>query len=350
MGTDDRQTAGPLVDLLKSEPYRFDFFQAARLAELLRPNLMPVGHGGGYAEAAFFHSRVALDFPASDIVEAGIPQDESERVDFTVAFMGLAGGSGPLPVPFTELIIERNAARDYATRDFLDIFNNRLISFLYRSRKKHRMALNNLAPEDTRIARWLFNLAGLELESRRPDTRKWARSLLSYAGILSHQVRSMVGLEAMLSDYFKMPIHGDQLLGRWLQIEPRDRTRIGALRGANNNLGKDTTLGKRVWDQMGRIRLRIDMPNSGRLREFLPTGGAHQDLIRISRLHLQQDIDIDLRLTLAPAQISGTRLAASGGSRLSWTSWLNSGRSRSGDDPVRLRLPRPHTTNHLNLA
>lgn len=343
MGTDDRPPAGPLVEQLANEPYRFDFFQAARLAELLRKDLMPVGHGGSNREAVAFKSHVGLDFPASDLVSAQIPADENEPVALTVAFMGLAGGSGPMPVPFTELIIQRNAARDYATRDFLDIFNNRLVSFLYRSRKKHRMALNSLPPESTAFARWLFTLAGLELASRRSDTRKWARSLLRYGGILSHEVRSMTALETMLSDYFKTPVHGRQLLGRWLIIEPRDRTHIGTRQGRNHRLGRNTVLGRRAWDQMGRIRLAVDLPNLSRLREFLPGASAHAELNRITRLHLQQDLDIDLRLSLAAGQKSGTRLGRAGDARLGWTSWLNSNLSRPGDDPVRLRLPALHT-------
>ena len=342
MGTDDGSPAGPLIDQFNSEPYRFDFFQAARLAELLRPDMMPAGHGGSNVEAVTFKAHVGLDFPPSDIVNAEIPLDDSQPASITVAFMGLAGGSGPLPTPFTELIIQRTAARDYATRDFLDIFNNRLISFLYRSRKKHRLALNNMAPERTAFARWLFTLAGLELASRRADTRKWARSLLRYAGILAHQVRSMTALETMLSDFFKTPVRGEQLLGRWLVIEPRDRTRIGQLLGANQKLGMNTVIGKRAWDQMGKIRLNVALPNLTSLREFLPPGSAYEEMNRITRLHLQQDLDIDLRLTIAPGQKSGTRLGRPGNARLAWTSWLNSGVSRPNNDPVRLRLPSLH--------
>ncbi len=348
MGTDDRSSAGPLIEQLTKEPYRFDFFQAARLAELLRPGLMPAGHGGSNVEAVSFNSRVGLDFPASDVVDVEIPTDPLEPVSIKVAFMGLAGGSGPLPTPFTELIMQRNAARDFATRDFLDIFNNRLISFLYRSRKKHRMALNNLPPEQTAFARWLFTLAGLEFASRSADSRQWARSLLRYAGMLSHQVRSMSALETMLSDFFKTPVRGEQLLGRWLVIEARDRTRIGRRVGANHKLGVDTVLGSRAWDQMGRIRLGIALPNLLGLRKFLPTGGAHQELNRLARLHLQQDVDIELKLSLAAGQSSGTRLGSN--ARLGWTSWINATLSRSNDTPVRLRLRAPDSPNSAHLT
>jgi type VI secretion system protein ImpH len=352
MGTDDGPTDGSLSELLGREAYRFDFYQAVRLLELLRPERTPVGHGGSNVEPVAFQSKVGLDFPASDIVSAEFPADDAQPVRLTVAFMGLAGGAGPLPAPFTELVIQRNADRSkdhFATRDFLDIFNHRLISFLYRSRKKHRVALNNRPPEQTQWAGWLFDLAGLKFAAEERDSRRfasdnrasrrWARTLLRYSGILSNQVRSMTGLEAMLADYFGVRVSGEQLLGRWLRIEPRDQTRIGVRLGANQRLGIDAVLGDRAWDQMGRVRLHLSAMKLSRLREFLPTGPAFKALAHIARVHLQQDIDIDLRLALEPNQASGMRLSLSADSRLGWTSWLNTGRSGPGDDSVRLRLP-----------
>ncbi len=352
MATDNGPAAGSLNELLGREPFSFDFFQAVRLLELLRPEAVSPGHGGSNLEPVAFRSKIGFDFPASDVVNAEFPADEAEPVRLTVAFMGLAGATGPLPTPFTELVMQRTAARDFATRDFLDIFNHRLISFLYRSRKKHRIALNSRPPDQTALARWLFDLAGLEFATQNRDARKWARSLLRYSGILAHQVRSMAALEAMLSDYFETPVRGEQLLGRWLVIEPRDRTRIGRRLGANQRLAVDAMLGMRAWDQMGRIRLRISVPSLARLREFLPDGDAFQALTRVTRVHLQQDIDIELHLALAPGQVSGTRLGGTSEARLGWTSWLNTGRSRSGDDLVRLRLPAAHSIqeHHLKAA
>jgi type VI secretion system protein ImpH len=159
----------------------------------------------------------------------------------------------------------------------------------------------------------------------------------------------MTALETMLSDFFKTPVRGEQLLGRWLTIEPRDRTRIGNRLGSNQKLGVNTVIGMRAWDQMGKIRLNVALPTLVSLREFLPPGKAYGEINRITRLHLQQDLDIDLRLTIAPGQKSGTRLGRSGNARLAWTSWLNGGKSRPDNDPVRLRLPSLHPNNQSNL-
>jgi type VI secretion system protein ImpH len=339
MATDDRPATGSLIELLEREAYRFDFYQAVRLVEALRPDAVPPGHGGSHPEPVAFCSRVALEFPASDLVSAEIPADPSEPVRLTVAFMGLAGASGPLPTPFTELVIQRSAARDHASRDFLDIFNHRLVSFLYRSRKKHRPGLDSRSPEHTPAARWLFGLGGLEYPARRTQSRKWTRALLKYSGILAHQVRSMSALEAMLSDRFATPVTGEQMLGRWLRIDARDWTRIGRQRGVNQRLGVDAVLGKRAWNQGGRIRLHLKALELERLREFLPGRSALQALEQMVRVHLQQDIDVALTLSLAAGQRAGTRLARSGGHALGWTAWLSTGRSRASDDPARVALP-----------
>jgi len=49
-----------------------------------------------------------------------------------VNFMGIAGIQGPLPLPYTEILMSRMRQKDMAFRDFLDIFNHRLVSVFTR--------------------------------------------------------------------------------------------------------------------------------------------------------------------------------------------------------------------------
>ena len=53
---------------LFTEAYRFDFFQAVRLLELIFPDCTPVGEGPEpEKEAVRFSARVGFDFPAGEV-------------------------------------------------------------------------------------------------------------------------------------------------------------------------------------------------------------------------------------------------------------------------------------------
>ena len=61
-------TNRPLENFLFDEAHLFDFYQAVRLIERLRPSGTPVGEGFDPAtEAARFKSKVTLAFPATDV-------------------------------------------------------------------------------------------------------------------------------------------------------------------------------------------------------------------------------------------------------------------------------------------
>src|SRR5437016_13988158 len=81
---------------LFSEAYRFDFFQAVRLLELIFPDCTPVGEGPEpEKEAVRFSARVGFDFPAGEFHDLLPSRDVSPPYMLTT-FMVLAGIIGPL--------------------------------------------------------------------------------------------------------------------------------------------------------------------------------------------------------------------------------------------------------------
>lgn len=94
----------PLKDWLFAEGYKFDFFQAVRLLEILNPECHSAGEGSDpLKEAVRFRSNNSLGFPASDVQEVAPPTEQGHPARMIVNFLGLAGAHGPLPHPFTEL-------------------------------------------------------------------------------------------------------------------------------------------------------------------------------------------------------------------------------------------------------
>ena len=314
-------------DWLYEEPYGFDFFQAVRLLELASPDSSPVGEGAEPArEAVRFRSGVGLDFPASDVAEVRRPETEGEAARMTVNFMGLAGATGPLNTPSTELIIERAWHGDEAPRDFLDIFNHRLVSLLYRTRKLHRVALDNAAPGQDRAASYLYSVAGLGMASMRGRMQVKDRALLFYAGLLGQQPRSMAGLEVLLSHYFGVRAVGVPFKGCWRALEESQWTRLGES-GQNMRLGVDAVVGTRVWDEEGAFEIELGPLTREQFEDFLPTGWAFRPLCDLVRFYVGDELEFSFRLRLAASEVPSASLPKRGGTqeggvRLGWSAWL----------------------------
>src|SRR5947199_9804372 len=78
-----------------------------------------------------------------------------------VNFMGLSSPTGVLPTPYTELIIERAQKKDNGFRDFLDIFNHRLISLFYRAWEKYRFFVRYERHEADSLTPLLMSFEGI---------------------------------------------------------------------------------------------------------------------------------------------------------------------------------------------
>lgn len=319
------RTDRPVVEQLFAEAWRFDFFQAVHLLERLLPRAERVGETSGVRpEPVRFRSSLMAAFPASEIDRLVLGLRPGEPPEMTVNFMGLAGGFGPLPPPLAEHVLARSRRGDTAARDFLDIFNHRLVSLFYRARARHRLSLARGTPADSNFALYLFALIGLatpELRGRMPFPD---RALLHYAGLLSQAPRSLHGLERLLADYFGVPVHGVPLEGRWLAIDESEQTRLGAS-GRNQRLGGGAVLGRRAWDQQAGLTLILGPLSYQRFRELLPDGKAHRRLQALVGFYAEAPLEPAYRLRLKPEEVPKTRLGRKRGALLGWTSFLTTG-------------------------
>ena len=355
MGADDRLPAAALIARLTANPQRFDLFQAISLLERAAPWARPLGRGNGAGEAVRLSGFVSLAFEPSDIRSVRLnPLREgtmgsasgasdphyAPRQTYTVStpVLTLAGANGPLPMPFTEMVLERRAARDHATADLLDIFNHRFLSFLYRSRKKHAPGLNWRAPDASALASCLDALSNLGLRGgvRGPQgARLWMR----HAGLLSAAPRSMTGLLAMLSDRLGLRMRGAQFVGCWRAIDERDSLRVARPGSAAPRLGGTSVLGRRTWDQAGGIRIDFLDLSQERFAALLPGGRDHELAAWLIRCYVQQDLDVQFVLNLAP-QRTACVLGGPSAPRLGWTSWVTGAHgSTSSNGPVRAPAP-----------
>jgi type VI secretion system protein ImpH len=335
-----------LITQLAEAPQSFDLFQAMSILERSEPDLAPVGTSLGLDEALRLSADVTLSFMPSDVSAVLRSKREGPPMTLMTSALSLAGAHGPLPVPVTELLLDRRRERDMAGLEFLDIFNQRLLAFLYRGRKKHQLGLSSKGIEDAPVARCLDDLSGLgrAAGARAPGGEQaWLR----HAGLQGPAPRSMSTLLALLSDRLKIDFGGRQFVGAWHPVAPSERAVLGRRRGLNGKrtpggrrLGVDTTLGRRGWDQAAAIELHAFALPLADYLSLLPGGANHALLGWLATRHLQSDVEIRLCLTLqgpgpgtarAPqVQARTFGLGGSGGPRLGLTSWLHGSSSAPG--------------------
>lgn len=337
MGSYGWRARASVAEGLFAEAHRFDFYQAVRLLEVMFPHRKRTGEAGDPdTDVVRFRSRVAFDFPPSDI-DSLTRNGGGSPAEMLVNFMGLAGAQGPLPAAVTELVYRRARQNDPSFRDFLDIFNHRLVSLMYQARKKFRVALHTGTPDRHGFAGLLRALVGLGTPGVSDRMAVADRSLVRYAGQLSRAPRSMVGLTGILGHYFKVPVALTPFQGKWLYLDESQTTRLGR-RGQNSVLGKNVVTGRRVWDQAAGAELSLGPLSRDEFDQFLPNGGAHDELTAITRFYAGEEIDFRARLTLKASEVPTLRLGKAGGALVGHTSWLYRKAPERDDSQVAVRL------------
>lgn len=362
MAVSSGRTDPTVAKLLFEEGYRFEFFQAVRLLARLDPARRNVGaEGPPGKEIVRFGAYVSLNFPPSEIYDLAPAKSPERPPRMSVAFLGLIGPSGALPRYYTEIALERARRKDHALRDFLDLFNHRLISLFYRAWEKYRVLVGyeraeqraaesrsrgheayrdfvtQQRPKIDRFSQCLLDLGGMgapalrysaarrnELQSRRAIADE---TLRYYAGLLVQRHRSALGLESLLGDYFDAPVRVRQFCGQWLLLARENQSCFapGGF-GGNMQLGVDTVVGERVWDAQSKFRVRVGPLSYRQFQEHLPSGAAHRSVLHLTRLYAGQQFDFDVQLVLRAGEVPKCELAGGKdrGVRLGWDSWLHS--------------------------
>ncbi len=150
-------------------------------------------------ETVRFRANPSLSFPAEEIAAIGLPPEPGGPVTVTANMFGLHGPSSPLPPALTERVIL--AEDSGALRDFLDLFNHRLLSLLFLIWKHYRHGHRYQPGATDAISRAVAALFGMETDNRRT-----ARPLLlPYAGLLALSSRSASVMSSIVGDRLGVP-------------------------------------------------------------------------------------------------------------------------------------------------
>ncbi len=311
--------------MLRDNPWSVRFFQMVRLLERLHPERRPVGIFVAPAdEVVRLSAHTSLGFPASEVQSYTEPGNGPGRL--AVNFMGLSTINGPLPAPYTEMLLERTRAKDDATGEFFDIFNHRILSLFYRGWKKYRfyIAYEQSRGEDDLVTRLMYDLIGLGTAGLRRRMPIADEAAIFYGGLLGQNLRTAQGLQQILSDYFQVPLQVQQFTGSWNRLPTSDNTVLNYGFSDSERLGFATVIGDEVWDQQGTLTVRIGPMPLARYLQFLPDGEAYPQLAAWLRMYARGELDFVVKLVLERDEVPGVLLSPEPAkmARLGFASWL----------------------------
>jgi len=312
---------------LRARPWSVSFFQAVRLLRRAFPRRGAIGEFvPPSSEPVRFRANPTLAFPASEIQSLDWPERIDEPAQMKVNFMGLCSPSGVMPTPYTELILERAQKKDNGFRDFLDIFNHRLISLFYRAWEKYRFFVRYERREPDSLSPLLMSFVGLGTKGLAARQEVADESLMFYAGLLGQRPRSALALKQLLADYFGVPIDVEQFVGKWIPLAPRDQTEFKDAERVTEQLGFGAVVGEEVWDTQSTVRVKLGPLTRERYLDFLPRpeSKGYAVLNSILKFYCGTEIDFEIQLILDRKEAPGLELSGDADSNLllGWTTWI----------------------------
>ncbi|WP_321951223.1 type VI secretion system baseplate subunit TssG [Paraburkholderia bannensis] len=368
MAADDGQPARTLAQRLYAQPHAFEFAQAVRLLELLRPDATPLGTGldprsealmlSGTLSPVFAASAIgplreraprslALDEHAAEHRAAAHAVSHADSLpQLQVNTFALGGPNGPLPDAWQEWIQDRLRRKDTSSLAFLDLFQHRLLALLYRAQRKYRSAepypLFSQRAADP-VLRAITGLAWHREDEAPANEAPSAdsatdnvtdsgasrgptalRAVLARAGMFANQRRSLAGFDALLRHHFGIEARSTPFVGGWRTLPGASRTTVGHA-GRNRTLGAGAIVGTRVWDEHRGIRVTIGPLTRAQYEAFLPGGGSHGAFQALADAWFGAELYVHVDLRLAAGQLAPARLSRAQPPRLGWTAWAGAG-------------------------
>ncbi|WP_392384711.1 type VI secretion system baseplate subunit TssG [Marinomonas primoryensis] len=301
-------------DIFPGDVENFNFYQLVELLHRLEKQ-DPESEEWESQCRLVFSANPSLGFSPSDVSTLSVLDDQ--RLKLQTNFFGLAGAQSPLP----GFMLEELASEDEfgLRRQFLDFFNNRLITLVYRVWRKYRYYVRFQEEAKDQFSAQLFAFVGLADQGMRGDTPiNWCK-MLAYSGTLAGRSRSPQVVVGIISHCFDLPeVSIRQWVKRKVPIQKAQRIQLGI---QNCDIGENTVLGSSVNDIKGKFAIQIKGLDKNRFADFLPLGREFLSLCKLVEFILREQMAYDLELTLKENE-APTMSLGNGNVSLGWSSFL----------------------------
>ncbi|WP_244134913.1 type VI secretion system baseplate subunit TssG [Burkholderia sp. BCC0322] len=361
MAAEAAASKGPpvLTGALFQRAQQMTFMQFCRLLEACAPERPGFGtRDTPEHEPVRFRPRPRLGFPAGEV--AAVEFDDAHPdapPTVRTTFMGLYGVDAAMPSHMIDEIVLREEGHE-AVEAFLDPFNHRAATLLYRAWKKYRYPERFRAGGADEYSRSLLCLAGFgwgdkPLRAGLPNSR-----VLGLLGLLTQRTRTSAGLAGVVA--LAAPGVDVRVDEFWAVTTSTGRpTPLTSAKpvadGKRSGLGGGYVLGRRLTYRSRAVRVTLRPVDERQAQDLLPGAWLHREVMAFIQLYVGIKADVHLRMEVSsrfvPHPTVGVERAGPA-PRLGWTTVLPSVDERMIDialgvyDAFPLPQPNPHLVPH----
>ncbi|OFA02837.1 hypothetical protein JAB9_12020 [Janthinobacterium sp. HH107] len=288
--------AGVVARLL-ADPSGTTFFQAVRL---LSAWLMQQGISQEqvFDDCLRLHGSASLSFAPGEIEQLWLEQeaDGHTQVHVRAAMLGFLGVHGSLPLHYTETFArhERQTG-DGGPRDWLDTLSQRALALFYQAWARYRIECQMDANGGDFLPLQLALAGAWPAEVARQADGLPAHVLAHYAALLRHRPVAADVMQAVLAEYFGVPVRMQRFVGAWFRRAPQERTLLST---AHARLGHGAMLGERCRRADLRVRLVLGPLERRVYEDFLPGRTGALALRQMLALFGLPGVGFEIRLVL----------------------------------------------------
>lgn len=323
-----RDSKANLKKRLLDEAHRFEFFEAARLLRIIAAEENKTVAEESQVEVKL-RSSATKNFPAGEVHEL---RREGKHLELVTHVMGLFGPSGVLPHTDKDLV--SGGEPNILLRDFLNIFNTRLLQLFFEAWQANRhdiqleMFQRGVSAREDASTMMLLALCGRGLPQTRNQQRFSDDVFAGSAGLLSRNVRSSGAIRRCIASQFGVEVKICEFIEERLYLPRPIQTQLG-LNDRNNQLGKTAIAGESVGAHRKRFEVQLGpltrdqfdslCPYAEEDGREVPRNAAFLRLTGMIKSILDRPLDFDIRFVVEPDAVFPGRL---GETRLGFDSWL----------------------------
>ncbi|MFK7997912.1 MAG: type VI secretion system baseplate subunit TssG [Granulosicoccus sp.] len=296
------------IERLVSALDDFDFISCLRLVECERTDRPRVGKATRPSDEVIRLSQKASTGFKGRALDSIEERKGHHEYQLFCNFFGLFGTNGPLPLHLTEYADQRvRHHQDPTFAAFVDMFNHRMLSLLYRASAELDPAINFDRPDDNALEPIIAAFGGYLPSAARqrdtiPDYEKF-----SNAAWMGRYTKSPDGIVALIEQYFSLCAKVEEFTGDWLTLPDSAQTVIGR-RSQIASLGVSTYLGKRAWSVGHKFTIILGPLLWNEYQSFKPGGLRARELYQLMKNYVGDEWDWDVRLVIAEGNVCGFSL------------------------------------------